>query len=91
MIIATIKIFSISLIILFSTFFFLFMVMHGGLSLEDDYCVLTVGTYEMHFSGYQPENNGPKEFCEDIPETGNTIVVLDFMNDELRIFLLKLE
>ena len=57
---------------------------HGGLSLEEDYCVLTIGKYEMHFSGYQPENNGPKEFCEDIPETGNTIVVLDFMDDELR-------
>ena len=57
---------------------------HGGLSLEEDYCVLTVGKYEMHFSGYQPKNNGPKEFCEDIPETGNTIVVLDFMDDELR-------
>jgi len=57
---------------------------HGGLSLEDDYCVLTVGKYEMHFSGYQPENNGPKEFCEDIPEIGNTIVVLDYMDDELR-------
>jgi len=57
---------------------------HGGLSLDEDYCVLTVGKYEMHFSGYQPENNGPKEFCEDIPETGNTIVVLDFMDDELR-------
>ncbi len=85
MIIATIKIFSISLIILFSTFFLsIHGYAHGGLSLEDDYCVLTVGTYEMHFSGYQPENNGPKEFCEDIPETGNTIVVLDFMNDELR-------
>lgn len=57
---------------------------HGGLSLEEDYCVLTIGKYEMHFSGYQPENNGPKEFCEDIPEIGNTIVVLDFMDDKLR-------
>lgn len=57
---------------------------HGGLSLEDDYCILTLGKYEMHFSGYQPENNGPKEFCEDIPETGNTIIVLDFMHNELR-------
>ena len=57
---------------------------HGGLSLEDDYCILKVGRYEMHFSGYQPENNGPKEFCEDIPETGNTIIVLDYMDDDLR-------
>ena len=61
-----------------------FVYAHGGLSLEEDYCILTLGKYEMHFSGYQPENNGPKEFCEDIPETGNTIVVLDFIHDELR-------
>ncbi len=57
---------------------------HGGLSLEDDYCILTLGTNKIHFSGYQPENNGPKEFCEDIPETGKTIVVLDFIDRELR-------
>ena len=57
---------------------------HGGLSLEDDYCVLRLGAYKIHFSGYQPENNGPKEFCEDIPEVGKTIVVLDFIDRELR-------
>jgi hypothetical protein len=57
---------------------------HGGLSLEDDYCILTLGKYKIHFSGYQPENNGPKEFCEDIPEIGKTIVVLDFIDRELR-------
>ena len=57
---------------------------HGGLSLEDDYCILTLGAYKIHFSGYQPENNGPKEFCEDIPEVGKTIIVFDFIDRELR-------
>lgn len=58
---------------------------HGGLSMDEDYCKLRVGQYLMHFVGYQPETpSGPKEFCEDIPETGHTIVVLDYLNEELK-------
>jgi hypothetical protein len=58
---------------------------HGGLSMEEDTCKLRVGRYFMHFVGYQPESpRGPKEFCEDIPETGHTVVVLDYLSDELR-------
>jgi len=58
---------------------------HGGLSMEQDRCKLRVGRYLMHFVGYQPDSpSGPREFCEDIPETGRTIVVLDYLNDELR-------
>lgn len=58
---------------------------HGGLSMDEDTCKLRVGPYLMHFVGYQPDSaSGPKEFCEDIPETGRTIVVLDYLNDELR-------
>lgn len=58
---------------------------HGGLSMDEDMCKLRVGPYLMHFVGYQPEGTtGPKEFCEDIPETGRTVVVLDYINEELR-------
>jgi hypothetical protein len=38
----------------------------------------------MHFTGYQPDNTRNKEFCEDIPSTGRTVVVLDYMEDALR-------
>ena len=57
---------------------------HGGLALADDMCRLTIGPYNMHFTGYQPDNSRNKEFCEDIPSTGRTIVVLDYMDDALR-------
>ncbi|HMS85116.1 MAG TPA: hypothetical protein PKD12_15830 [Nitrospira sp.] len=57
---------------------------HGGLSMAEDMCKLTVGPYMMHFSGYQPENTQQKQFCEDIPATGHTIVVLDYIEQELR-------
>ncbi len=56
---------------------------HGGLALADDLCVLTVGPYTMHFTGYQPLSQ-EEEFCEDIPEIGKTVVALDYINDELR-------
>ena len=57
---------------------------HGGLSMAEDMCKLTVGPYMMHFSGYQPENTQQKQFCEDIPAVGQTIVVLDYIEQELR-------
>ena len=57
---------------------------HGGLALAEDMCRLTIGPYNMHFTGYQPDNTRNKEFCEDIPATGRTVVVLDYMEDALR-------
>ncbi len=58
---------------------------HGGLALADDLCILTVGPYTIHFTGYQPLTQ-EEEFCEDIPEVGKTVVALDYINDELRPF-----
>lgn len=56
---------------------------HGGLSMDQDMCKLTVGPYIMHFAGYQ-EDAQRTEFCEDIPHKGPTIVVLDFLDERLR-------
>lgn len=57
---------------------------HGGLSLDMDVCKLQLGKYAMHFVGYQPQATGSKEFCEDIPEVGPTVVVLDAIDADLR-------
>jgi hypothetical protein len=57
---------------------------HGGLSMDQDMCKLRVGGYLMHFVGYQPDSAAATEFCEDIPATGRTVVVLDYLDDELR-------
>lgn len=57
---------------------------HGGLSMDEDTCKLRVGRYVMHFAGYQPDSTAAKEFCEDIPETGRIVVVLDYVDSELR-------
>lgn len=52
--------------------------------MEDDMCVLKVGTYNAHFTGYQPESRATQEFCEDIPVVGKAIFVIDFIEDDLR-------
>ncbi len=57
---------------------------HGGVSVEDDLCLLQVGPYMMHFTGYQPELAQAEEFCEDIPYEGKAIVVLDHVDKILR-------
>lgn len=56
---------------------------HGGLALAEDMCILTVGPYRMHFTGYQPLSQ-EEEFCEDIPEVGKTVIALDYIQEELR-------
>lgn len=56
---------------------------HGGLSMDQDMCKLTVGPYMMHFAGYQ-EDAQRTEFCEDIPHKGPTIIVLDVVDLALR-------
>lgn len=57
---------------------------HGGVSMEDDVCVIKLGELKAHFTGYQPEYRATQEFCEDIPVVGKSIFVLDFISNELR-------
>lgn len=57
---------------------------HGGVSVEDDKCVMKIGPLRAHFTGYQPEKRATQEFCEDIPETGRAIVVIDYVSPALR-------
>ncbi len=58
---------------------------HGGVSLEEDVCVLRIGKYRAHFTGYQTERRATQEFCEDIPELGRAIMVIDFIDEDLRL------
>lgn len=57
---------------------------HGGVSMEDDTCVMKIGDLRAHFTGYQPEKRATQEFCEDIPELGRAIIVVDFVSNALR-------
>ncbi|MGB1884832.1 MAG: hypothetical protein ACPHUF_13065 [Gammaproteobacteria bacterium] len=57
---------------------------HGGVSMEDDLCVMQIGPYRAHFTGYQPQLRASQEFCEDIPHVAEAIIVLDFLDNRLR-------
>ena len=57
---------------------------HGGVSMEDDTCIMRIGLFRAHFTGYQPETRATQEFCEDIPELGKAIIVVDFIDNALR-------
>ncbi|HEY8065043.1 MAG TPA: hypothetical protein VIF40_09990 [Methylosinus sp.] len=48
---------------------------HGGVKLEQDECVVTVGPVKVHFIGYQRKGE-PEEFCDDIARTGPTVIAL---------------
>jgi len=50
---------------------------HGGVSVEGNRCIMRIGPYMMNFSGYQPQTKGQQTFCDDIPDAGPTIIVLD--------------
>jgi len=61
---------------------------HGGVAVEDDTCIMTIGTYKAHFTGYQPQVRASQEFCEDIPMVAESIIVLDFISRPLRDMLI---
>ena len=63
---------------------------HGSVSMDKDVCKLTAGPYVMHFTGYQPERTRA-EFCEDIPATGHSVIVLDLLDDAVRDMTLQLK
>ena len=56
---------------------------HGGVFVEDDLCVIQIGFFKAHFTIYQPEIAGNKEYCEDIPNTGTSLFILDYLHESL--------
>jgi hypothetical protein len=56
---------------------------HGGVSIDQGQCKMVIGPDQMTFTGYQPLKSR-ETFCDDIPDVGPTIIVLDAQQDELR-------
>lgn len=57
---------------------------HGGVSMEDDMCVINIGLLKAHFTSYQPQISGSQEFCENIPEVASSVFVIDYLHDFLK-------
>ncbi|MGA8170595.1 MAG: hypothetical protein WB816_07160 [Methylocystis sp.] len=55
----------------------------GALGYDQEMCVLKVGPDFLYFSGYQFAAS-PRKFCEDFPDLGETTLVFDLAQDELR-------
>jgi hypothetical protein len=55
----------------------------------DNRCVLRIGPDIMFFTGYQPQNSRD-EFCDNILNTGQTVVALDMQDTELRNMLAEI-
>ena len=62
---------------------------HGGVGMVDNRCVLRIGKDIMFFTGYQPQNSR-EEFCDDVPNAGQTVVALDMQETELRDMLTEI-
>lgn len=56
----------------------------GGMILEDDVCIIRIDFYSAHFTAYQPDSSGNEQFCQELPDTGLTIFVLDYLHQSLK-------
>jgi len=56
---------------------------HGGVVSEEDLCLIKIGFYAAHFTIYQPISSAHEQFCEDLPQPGESIFVLEYLHDGL--------
>lgn len=57
---------------------------HGNVTMEEDICVRRIGGNMVHFSAYQPQFEPKAEYCTEIPEVGDTFLVVDLVDPGLR-------
>lgn len=56
---------------------------HGSVTPDADLCIIRIGFFKAHFKVYLPESHGHKDFCEDLPDIGNSIFVMEYEHDGL--------
>jgi len=57
---------------------------HGGAEMEQDPCVRKMGESAVHFSAYQPQYEIKDQYCTEIPQEGDTFLVVDLVDPALR-------
>ncbi len=60
-----------------------FVQAHGGVVLEEDLCIIKIGFYQAHFTIFQPRSQAHEQFCEDLPDTGETVFVVEYLHNGL--------
>ena len=57
---------------------------HGGADMEQDPCMRLAGENMVHFSAYQPQYEIKDQYCTEIPQAGDTFLVVDLVDPTLR-------
>ena len=57
---------------------------HGGTDMEQDPCMRLAGESMVHFSAYQPQYEIKDQYCTEIPQEGDTFLVVDLVDPALR-------
>jgi len=57
---------------------------HGGTDMEQDPCMRLAGESMMHLSAYQPQYRLKDQYCTEIPQEGETVLVVDLVDPALR-------
>jgi hypothetical protein len=57
---------------------------HGGSEMEEDPCMRLAGESMVHFSAYQPQYGIQEQYCTEIPQEGETFLVVDLVDPALR-------
>lgn len=53
---------------------------HGTVNGEDDPCLRQIGERVVHFNAYQPQYQLKDQYCTDIPQAGETFLVVDLVD-----------
>ncbi|MEM9208059.1 MAG: FixH family protein [Pseudomonadota bacterium] len=56
---------------------------HGSVSNEDDLCAIQIGYYKAHFKIYLPRTRQHRDYCEDLPGTGESVFVMEYLHPGL--------
>ena len=57
---------------------------HGGADMDQDPCLRKMGESAVHFSAYQPQYEIKDQYCTEIPQEGDTFLVVDLVDPMLR-------
>lgn len=57
---------------------------HGGVVAEEDLCLLKMGFLQAHFTLYLPDTRGSEEFCEEVPDTGRALFVVEYLHEMMK-------
>lgn len=56
---------------------------HGSVTADGDLCRIQVGYLTAHFKIYLPRAHQHQQFCEDLPDRGEAVFVMEYIHDQL--------